>query len=507
MTASDEKRILRRIESAADAMPALAAAFASDPGRASRFTWTVGPLRADFSMQHLTDDLLDALVELASFRRVPELRDSMLAGGVVNATEGRKVLHTALRSAAATPEAVAAREEISRATVIAEEIRESAGIRTVVNIGIGGSDLGPAMAYAALRAHRSGPECRFVSNIDPADLDAALQGLDPASTVFVISSKTFTTQETMHNAARARNWVQEAVGAEWPRHFVAATADPARAEEWGIPARRCLRFWDWVGGRFSVSSVIGFPLMVAVGPAKFAEFLAGMREMDGHFAAAPLASNLPVVHALVAWANATVFGRHSTAVIPYAHDLARFPAFLQQLVMESNGKSVTIDGETVMWPTSPVVWGEAGTNGQHAFFQLLHQGTRIVPVEFIGVRTPVGSDRQAHDMLVSNMLAQAAALATGRPGAAEPWRVFPGNRPSTTLFLEELSPHALGMLIAMHEHSTAVQGWLFRVNSFDQWGVELGKELANALLPEIGGGPTGPGTAATRDAISWYRRG
>ena len=506
MATGEERRAQRAIESAAAAVPTLEQAFALDPHRAHRFVREVGPLRADFSMQHLTVELLDALVDLARLRRVEEQRDAMLSGGTVNATENRRVLHTALRSQGGSPEAVAARAEIERAAALAEGIRSSGTVDTVINIGIGGSDLGPLMAYRALRTHRSGPECRFVSNIDPADLDEATDGLDPARTVFVVSSKTFTTQETMHNAARARAWVESAVGAGWKDRFVAATAEPARAAEWGIDPARCLRFWDWVGGRFSVSSVIGFPLMVAIGPAKFAEFLSGMHEMDAHFATAPLVDNLPVVHGLVAHANAVVFGRHSTAVVPYAHDLARFPAFLQQLVMESNGKSVTVDGEDVMWPTSPVVWGDAGTNGQHAYFQLLHQGTRIVPVEFIGVRTPVGGDARAHDMLVANMLAQAAALALGRPVADKPWRVLPGNRPSTTVFMEELSPHALGALIAMHEHSTAVQGWLFRVNSFDQWGVELGKELANGLLPEIDGGAQGPGTPATRAVISWYRQ-
>ena len=507
MAANDEKRIHRAIESAADSMPTIEQAFAADPHRAHRFVREVGPVRADFSMQHITDELLRALVDLARHRGVEEQRDAMLTGGAVNATENRKVLHVALRSLADTPEATAARAEIEKASALAERIRSSGDFDTVVNIGIGGSDLGPAMAYRALRTHRSGPECRFVSNIDPADLDEAVAGLDPARTLFVVSSKTFTTQETMHNADRARRWVRAVAGDGWSRHFVAATAEPSKAAEWGIAGEQCLRFWDWVGGRFSVSSVIGFPLMVAIGPAKFAEFLAGMREMDSHFATAPLVDNLPVVHALVAYANAVVHGRHSSAVVPYANDLSRFPAFLQQLVMESNGKSVTADGETVMWPTSPVVWGDAGTNGQHAYFQLLHQGTRIVPVEFIGVRTPVGTDRDAHDMLVANMLAQAAALALGRPHADRQWRVFPGNRPSTTVFLDELSPHALGALIALHEHSTAVQGWLYRVNSFDQWGVELGKELANALLPEVTGGRPGPGTPATHATISWYRQG
>lgn len=507
MTKSPEQRLLAAIDAAADRMPFLADAFSADPGRADRFVISHAGLRADFSMQHVNDELMDLMVELAVLRGVESHRDAMLRGDVVNTTEGRKVLHTALRSSFAPEEAALARDEMDRASALAESLRGDNSVSTVVNIGIGGSDLGPAMAYRALRTHRTGPECRFVSNIDPSDLDDALHGLDPARTVFVVSSKTFTTQETMHNAERARAWVTATLGDNWSTRFVAATADPDRAVAWGIPAGNCLRFWDWVGGRFSVSSVIGFPLMVAIGPAKFGEFLAGMSDMDSHFASSPLAANMPVVHGLIAWLNAVVYGRHSTAVVPYANDLARFPAFLQQLVMESNGKSVGADGREVSSPTSAVVWGDAGTNGQHAFFQLLHQGTRIVPVEFIGVRTPVGTDAAAHDMLVANMLAQAAALAIGRPGAPEAHRVFPGNRPSTTIFMDELSPRTFGALVALHEHSTAVQGWLFGVNSFDQFGVELGKELANALLPEVSGGVRGPGTAATRSTVSWYRAG
>ncbi|MEY3587430.1 MAG: hypothetical protein RJA47_26 [Actinomycetota bacterium] len=507
MTNSAEKSVLRAIERAADAMPTLAGAFSSDPSRAERYTLTVDRIRADFSMQHVSADLMSALLALAELRGVEEQRDAMFRGDAVNGSEGRRVLHVALRTRGNSPEADDAREQLARAGSLAGELRRQSTVRTVINIGIGGSDLGPAMACRALRAHRDGPECRFVSNIDPADLDGAVSGIDPTSTVFVVSSKTFTTQETMHNAARARAWVRAAVGDSWSDHFVAATANPARAIEWGVAPERVLEFRDWVGGRFSLSSVIGFPVMVAIGPDRFAELLDGMRVMDEHFASAPLGSNLPVVHALVAYANAVVYGRHTTAIVPYSNDLARFPAFLQQLVMESNGKSVTADGHDVMWPTSPIVWGDAGTNGQHAFFQLLHQGTRVVPVEFIGVRAPMGSDGGAHDMLVANMLAQAAALALGRPVADQPHRVFPGNRPSTTVFLDELSPRALGQLVALHEHSTAVQGWLFRVNSFDQWGVELGKELADALLPEVQGRTTGPGTQSTRNAINWYRNG
>jgi len=505
VSTSSEKSLLRAVEQAADAMPTLAGAFEADPRRAERFTIIVDRLRADFSMQHVSDELMAALVALAELRGVREQRDAMFRGEVVNATEHRKVLHVALRSGGGSAEAELARGQMSRARALADGIRNNPGIRTVINIGIGGSDLGPDMAYRALRSHRDGPGCRFVSNIDPADLDAAIEGLDPAATVFVVSSKTFTTQETMHNAARARAWLEASVGGSWADHFVAATASPDKAIEWGIDPGRVLEFWDWVGGRFSVSSVIGFPVMVAIGPDRFEEMLDGMRTMDEHFAGEPLAANLPVIHALVAYANNVVHGRPTSAVVPYGNDLARFPAFLQQLIMESNGKSVTAEGHEVMRPTSPVIWGDAGTNGQHAFFQLLHQGTRIVPVEFIGVREPMGSDRDAHDMLVANMLAQAAALALGRPIADEPHRVFPGNRPSTTLFLDELSPRALGELIALHEHSTAVQGWMFGVNSFDQWGVELGKEVANALLPEVQGGAPGPGTQSTHASINWFR--
>jgi glucose-6-phosphate isomerase len=496
---------IRRIERAAGRVPTLAEAFAADPGRAARFSFAHGNMWADFSMQHLTDELLSALVDLARTAGVEEKRDAMLRGDAVNVTEGRKVLHTALRSGDSTDEARLAAAQTGRAAALAERLRADPGVRAVVNIGIGGSDLGPVMAHRALRAHRDGPECRFVSNIDPADLDDALHGLDPATTVFVVASKTFTTQETMHNAERAREWVRSALGDAWAARFVATTAEPARAQQWGVPADQCLEFWDWVGGRFSLASVIGFPVMMAVGPARFAELLAGMRSMDTHFAAAPLASNIPVLHALVAWVNTTVFSRPTCAVVPYSHDLARLPAYLQQLVMESNGKSVDTDGHEVMHQTSPVIWGDAGTNGQHAFFQLLHQGTRVVPVDFIGVREPTGSDRAAHDMLVANMIAQAAALALGRPHAEEPHRVFPGNRPSTTILLDDLSPHSLGEIIAMYEHSTAVQGWLFGINSFDQFGVELGKELATALLPEVQGGRPGPGTSATRAAVDRYR--
>jgi glucose-6-phosphate isomerase len=494
------------LEVAASRVGTIDSAFAADSSRHSRFVFEVGGVRADFSMQHVDENLLSMLVAFASERGVPGRRDAMLAGEDVNVTELRKVLHTAVRGSGPAPEVALAQRELDRALALAEALRSAGGPSVLVNIGIGGSHLGPAMACAAMRSRADGPECRFVSNIDPADLDTALTGLDPASTVFVVSSKTFTTQETMHNASRAREWVRASVGEAWTERFVAVTADPDRAVAWGVRPDRCLRFWDWVGGRFSVSSVIGLPIMVSAGPAAFREFLAGMAEMDAHFARQPLRANLPVVHGLVAWLNAVVLGRHSSAVVPYARDLSLLPAFLQQLVMESNGKSVTESGAEVTVPTSPVLWGAPGTDGQHAFFQLLHQGTRIVPVEFVGVREPVGSDRGGHDMLVANMLAQAAALASGRHNEHEPHRSFPGNRPSTTIFLETLSPRCLGAYVAMHEHSTAVQGWLWGIDSFDQWGVELGKETAGDLLPAVRGTARAAAGPATAAAIHWYRR-
>lgn len=493
------------LEESAARVGTIAEAFARDASRAERFAFGVGPLRIDFSHQHIDERHLGMLLAFAAERGVQARRDAMLRGATVNVTEGRQVLHTALRSGGPAAEAAAARAELDRALDVARSLRARTGPLTLVNLGIGGSDLGPAMVCTALRARADGPACRFVSNVDPAALDAALSGLDPASTVFVVSSKTFTTQETMHNASRAREWSRAALGDGWPDAFVAVTAHPERAVEWGVPSARCLRFWDWVGGRFSVSSAIGLPVMVSAGPEAFRAFLSGMEAMDAHFATAPLAENLPVIHGLVAWANAVVHGRHSSAVVPYASDLHLLPAYLQQLVMESNGKSVTEDGIEVTVPTSAVLWGAPGTDAQHSFFQLLHQGTRIVPVEFVGVRRPVGGDTRAHEMLLANMFAQAAALAVGRHTDTEPHRNFPGNRPSTTVLMDELSPGALGAYVAMHEHSTAVQGWLWGIDSFDQWGVELGKEMAGGLLAELRGGPEGPGTPATRAAIRWYR--
>lgn len=468
--------------------------FARDENRAAKYTLDACGLHVDFSRQLIDDDLASACRSLCDEVDLSGFVNDMFAGVAVNHTEGRSVLHVALRARGdESAEARWAAEQIERAMVLATGVRSGAvaapggkKFAAIVNIGIGGSDLGPAMVTRALRRFHDGPVVRFVSNIDPADLDAAIADLDPATTLFVVSSKTFTTQETMHNALRARTWV----GPKWSQHFVAATADPGAAQRWGIDPDRILQFADWVGGRFSVSSVIGFPVMCAIGAERFGEFLDGLHDIDDHFRFAPWEKNLPVQHGLTWWVNAVVRKWAAVAVVPYARDLDRFPAHLQQLVMESNGKGVTRNGNHVAHPTSPVVFGEAGTNGQHAFFQMLHQGTAVIPVDFISAVEPMGSDPSAHDMLVANMLAQSDALAMGRSlgeteaatGAPDPHRAFPGNRPSTVIFMDRLDPRHLGALLGMYEHSTVVQGHLMDVNSFDQWGVELGKHVAHAVL-------------------------
>jgi glucose-6-phosphate isomerase len=384
-----------------------------------------------------------------------------------------------------------------------------------VNIGIGGSDLGPAMAYAALRRYREPIRVHFVSNVDPADLDSVITSCDPKTTLFVVVSKTFTTAETMRNAARAKKWLADSGINDTSQHFVACTSAPDVARRWGIEPNHVLEFWSWVGGRFSLSSVAGFSLLLGIGADNFRRMLHGMHTMDLHFATAELHENVPAVHGLISFMNASIAGWNSIAVVPYSHDLSRLPAFLQQLIMESNGKSVKSNGEPVVLPTSPVVWGEAGTNGQHAFFQLLHQGTHTIPVDFIGVASPSGGDKDAHEELVANMIAQSRALAFGRSreevedsGSAAQLvnhRVFPGNRPSTTIFATELTPEVLGEIIALYEHSTAVQGWMMGVNSFDQWGVELGKTIAKDVVHSLHhGGGVSQFDSSTNELLHWY---
>ena len=477
--------------------------FTQETHRAEKFTIDTCGIHADFSRQLLSSDLLVALRSLVEREGIPARFAEMASGAVVNNTENRRVLHTALRDGAEKSQwAQMAAEQRIRAATFADEVRADADIDAVINIGIGGSDLGPAMAARALRRFQGDLVVRFVSNIDAADFDDAIRGLDASRTLVIVSSKTFTTIETMHNAARARAWVS-ASGVDWRTRFAAATAHSSEALAWGIAPARIFEFFDWVGGRFSLSSVIGLPLMCAIGTHSFNEMLRGMHDMDVHMGSAAVAENLPVTHALTWFVNAVLLQLPTVAVIPYSHDLGRLPAFLQQLVMESNGKGVTRDGQELVTGTSPVVWGEPGTNGQHAFFQMLHQGTQVVPVEFIGTVEPLGDDAVAHDLLIANMVAQAEAFSAGSE-SDDPQRRFAGNRPNTVLFLDRLNPYSLGALIAMYEHSTAVQGWLMGVNSFDQFGVELGKSMATIAAHAIEKGTADSAQTMTHPLMEWF---
>jgi glucose-6-phosphate isomerase len=494
---------LQSLRTQAKAVPTVRDLFTKEQNRAAQFTLDACGIHADFSRQLLSADLLAALQSIVEAQGIQARFEEMVRGGVVNNTENRRVLHTALRDDAGESEwSAKASVQRERAVTFAEEVRQNAQIDAVINIGIGGSDLGPAMATRALRRFRNGPDVRFVSNVDAADLDDALRGLDPARTLVIVSSKTFTTLETMHNAHRAREWVS-ASGTDWRTRFAAATSNPTEAIAWGIAPDRTFEFFDWVGGRFSLSSVIGLPLMCAIGPDAFQEMLNGMHDMDVHMATAPVAENLPITHALTWFVNAVLLEHPTVAVIPYSHDLARLPAFLQQLVMESNGKGVAHDGRELLMGTSPVVWGEPGTNGQHAFFQMLHQGTQTVPVEFISTVEPLGDDAVAHDLLIANMVAQAEAFSAGSE-SNDPQRRFTGSRPNTVLLLERLNPYSLGALIAMYEHSTAVQGWLMGVNSFDQFGVELGKSMATLAAEAIQKGAADTSQTMTHPLMEWF---
>ena len=498
--------------------------FADDPGRAERYVVDVGDLRIDYSKHRIDDAVLARLLELAERSGVEARRDAMFAGGHVNVTEDRAVMHVALRAPRTTvmmvddvdvvPDVHAVLDQMSE---FAERIRDDDRITHVVNIGIGGSDLGPAMAYRALDAYRHERiRCSFVSNVDGADIAAALAGSDPASTLFVVASKTFGTIETLTNARTARAWLVDALGeAAVADHFVAVSTNAERVAEFGIDATNMFGFWDWVGGRYSVDSAIGLSVMIAIGPENFREFLHGFHLVDEHFRTAPLAENAPVLMALLGiWCfNGLGFG--TKAVLPYAEELSRFPAYLQQLDMESNGKSVRLDGSPVVGETGPIVWGEPGTNGQHAFYQLLHQGTHIVPVDFIGFATPHHPYREHHDLLMANLFAQSEALAFGRDAPdGEPYRQFDGNRPNTVILADQITPSVLGQLIALYEHVVHVQGTIWGINSYDQWGVELGKQLANEITPELTGELTGNLTGApvaaahdtsTNALIAWYR--
>ncbi|MFG1479920.1 glucose-6-phosphate isomerase [Xanthobacter sp. V4C-4] len=493
----------------------------ADPGRFSAFSRADGDLLLDFSKTELCAETLALLLRVAEAAGVARLRDAMFAGARINLTENRAVLHVALRDSSPEPLVLdgvdvkaQVRATLERLSAFATAIREGAlvgatgrAITDVVNIGIGGSDLGPAMATLALAPYHDGPRSHFVSNVDSAHIADTLRGLDPATTLVIIASKTFTTVETMYNARTARAWITRALGEDAvSAHFAAVSTARDKVSAFGIPPERTFGFWDWVGGRYSLWSAIGLPVMLAIGPQRFAELLAGAEAMDRHFRTAPLADNLPVLLALVGLWHRDVCGYGSRAVVPYDQRLARFPAYLQQLDMESNGKRVTRDGLPVAQPTGPVVWGEPGTNAQHAFFQLLHQGTEVVPVEFLIAAEGHEPDlKDHHDLLVACCLAQSEALMTGRTlaqatdqlraqGKSEteaamlaPHRVFPGNRPSVTLAYRRLDPHTLGRVIALYEHRVFVEAAVWNINAFDQWGVELGKELATALLPAVRG--------------------
>ncbi len=493
--------------------------FAADPGRFARFSLQLDDLLVDYSKQKITTDVMADLAELARVTGVEALRDRMFAGEPINTTEGRAVLHVALRQSTpgplevdghdVIPDVAAARAHLSRfaAAVRSGEWLGATGqpITDVVNIGIGGSDLGPAMVVEALTPYgREGPRLHFVSNVDGAHLDATLRLVPAATTLFIVASKTFTTQETMANARSARAWLVAALGeTAVERHFVAVSTNRAAVQAFGIAASNMFGFWDWVGGRYSLWSSIGLPIAIAIGPDGFADLLAGADDMDRRFQNAPLEENLPVVLGLIGIWNTNFLGIETHAVLPYDQHLRRLPAFLQQLDMESNGKGVTRDGTPVDVATGPIVWGEPGTNGQHAFYQLLHQGTRVVSADFLAAAEPGHSLPAHHPLLLSNFFAQTEALMRGKTldeardelAAAgltadeverlAPHKVFPGSRPTTSLLYRRLDPRTLGRLLALYEHKVFVMGAVWGVNSFDQWGVELGKVLANRILPEL----------------------
>lgn len=509
--------------------------FAADPQRGRKLSAEACGLYLDYSKNRVTDETMRLLLGLAEERGLRGRIDAMFRGDKINLTESRAVLHVALRAPRGTAIMVDGEDVVpgvhavlDKMVSFADRVRSGAWlghtgrrIRNVINIGIGGSDLGPVMAYEALKFYSDRTlRCEFVSNVDSDDFAEAVQGLDPAETLFIISSKTFTTLETMTNAHTARDWVLRALGGDESavaKHFVAVSTNAEKVRAFGIDTANMFGFWDWVGGRYSMDSAIGLSTMVSVGPENFRALLAGFHEMDEHFRTAPFGENLPVLMGLLAVWYADFFDAQTAAVLPYEQYLKRFPAYLQQLTMESNGKSVTLDGQTVDYNTGAVYWGEPGTNGQHSFYQLIHQGTHLIPCDFIGfVRTlnPIG---RHHDILMANMFAQAEALAFGKTaeevraeGTADalvPHRVFAGNRPSNTLLAGVIDPATLGKLVALYEHSVFTQGVVWNINSFDQWGVELGKVLAQRIVPELESkeAPDLPHDSSTNALIRRYR--
>ncbi|MGW0840469.1 glucose-6-phosphate isomerase [Streptomyces sp. NPDC002787] len=518
--------------------PDLRELFATDPGRAERYVVRVGDLRVDYSKHLVTDETLALLQELAVATDVFGLRDAMFRGERINVTEDRAVLHTALRAPRDAVVEVDGENVVPKVHAVLDQMAAFADrvrsgdwtghtgrrIRNVVNIGIGGSDLGPAMAYEALRAYTDRAlTVRFVSNVDGADLHEAVRDLDPAETLFVVASKTFTTIETITNATSARSWLLAGLGGEdkaVAKHFVALSTNAGKVAEFGIDPDNMFAFWDWVGGRYSFDSAIGLSLMIAIGPERFQEMLDGFRVVDEHFRTAPAEANAPLLLGLLGvWYN-DFFHAQAHAVLPYSHYLSQFTAYLQQLDMESNGKSVDRSGQPVNWQTGPVVWGTPGTNGQHAYYQLLHQGTRLIPADLIGFARPVAELAPElaaqHDLLMANLFAQGQALAFGKtaeevraegvPEEQVPHRTFRGNRPTTTILAPELTPSVLGQLIALYEHKVFVQGAIWDIDSFDQWGVELGKVLARRVEPALTEGADVPGLdPSTAALVAAYR--
>ncbi|BBZ08887.1 glucose-6-phosphate isomerase [Mycolicibacterium doricum] len=507
--------------------------FDEDPSRGTELTVSVGDLYIDYSKHRVTRETLQLLVDLAGAAGLEQRRDAMFAGVHINTSEDRAVLHTALRLPRDAQLTVDGQDVVADVHDVLDRMGDFTDrlrrgewtgatgqrISTVVNIGIGGSDLGPVMVYQALRHYAdAGISARFVSNVDPADLVATLDGLDPATTLFIVASKTFTTLETLTNATAARRWLTDALGDDAvAKHFVAVSTNKKLVDEFGIDTDNMFGFWDWVGGRYSVDSAIGLAVMAVIGRQRFAEFLAGFHLVDEHFRSTPLEANAPVLLGLIGLWYSNFFGAQSRAVLPYSNDLSRFAAYLQQLTMESNGKSVRADGSAVGTDTGEIFWGEPGTNGQHAFYQLLHQGTRLVPADFIGFSQPTDDLPTAdgtgsmHDLLMSNFFAQTQVLAFGRdaaeiardlpadtPADVVPHKVMPGNRPTTSILATKLTPSVVGQLIALYEHQVFTEGVVWGIDSFDQWGVELGKTQAKALLPVL----TGDGSPAEQSDTS-----
>jgi glucose-6-phosphate isomerase len=510
--------------------------FAADPKRAKRFTVETLGLYFDYSKNRITGKTVDLLLELARESELSSRIDAMFRGDKINVTEGRAVLHVALRAPRnarilvddknVVPEVHAV---LDRMAAFCDRVRSGKWkghtgkrIRNVINIGIGGSDLGPVMAYEALKAYSDRRMTfRFVSNVDGTDFAEAVLGLDPAETLFIISSKTFTTLETITNAKSARAWLVKGLGGNEKsvaKHFVAVSTNGPEVAKFGIDTRNMFGFWDWVGGRYSMDSAIGLATMLAIGPENFSEMLHGFHEMDRHFKTAPFERNLPVLLGMLGLWYTDFFGAQTVAVLPYEQYLKRFPAYLQQLTMESNGKHVTLAGKEVNYNTGAIYWGEPGTNGQHSFYQLIHQGTRLIPCDFIGFAKSLNPLGRHHDMLLANVFAQSEALAFGKtleqvkaegtPDWLAPHRVFEGNRPSNTILAEELTPNILGKLVALYEHAVFTQGVVWQINSFDQWGVELGKVLAQRIIPELESKqePTLNHDSSTNSLIRRYRK-